>query len=380
MAEMPLNAQRRYTVRGGGDEDTVGVLSTEDVFDLFGGEIGRMGIETFRRTGAILWGHDGDMLPIGRATWIEFDADERWTVGWKWAENDFAKEVRREWEAGILTAMSVGMSVAFGDDFEVEAAELREASVVSVGADPGAYVASWTGPDHVMERVRAELGRDLHTASAPHILKLAASLRPATAADKEDDEMPKAEEEKQDAQPPFEKDEEEAQEDETKDATVPDPETLPKLAQEDEEERDAEEDEEREGAEDDSDKVEAAHRAQVIAHARELVPKGFRMAQASTAGIMRAALSWERKDADELGPVELAEAFADMVKRRSSALDSLLEAGTTSEKAAAAWKKANDAQSVPPGTAQGVTHPGHQKMAAELSNRWKAGFNNRKEA
>ena len=375
---MRLNAKRRYPVRGGGEEDTYGVLSTMDVFGLFPeGQIGRMGIKAFRETGAILWGHDGDRLPIGRANWIEYDGS-RWTVGWQWAENQFAQEVRAEWDAGIITAMSVGMSVAFDDDFEVADVQLREASVVSVGADPGAYIAEWTGPADVVEKVRAELGRELTTAAVPHILKLAASLRPVTQPADEEVSMAEnteAEVAETEAEESVHAESEAAADESSKEAQPP--------MKDDEDDEDMDDEEKRMKGDEGGEPAEAAsdpHRERVLAHARELVGPGFDVEGASTNTLMRASLAWEvgKEEAAAMKPVELAEAFAEMVERRSAALDKLLDAGTTSEKAAAVWKQANEARPVS-GQAQGQDHPAHKKMVAELKSRH-LGVDNRKEA
>ena len=174
---MKLNRKRRYPTSLGGEAEAEGVLSTMDVFGLYpGGEIGRMRIDNFLKAGTILYGHDADRLPIGRATWLEFTGDA-WNVGWKWAENAFAQDVRAEWDAGMLVAMSVGLSVRFDEDFEIDDVALREGSVVPVGADEGAVVASIEGPAQVLAELGAFEGEGLTLAQTSRLIQKAASMR-----------------------------------------------------------------------------------------------------------------------------------------------------------------------------------------------------------
>ena len=174
---MKLNRKRRYPTSLGGEAEAEGVLSTMDVFGLYpGGEIGRMRIDNFLKAGTILYGHDADRLPIGRATWLEFTGDA-WNVGWKWAENAFAQDVRAEWDAGMLVAMSVGLSVRFDEDFEIDDVALREGSVVPVGADEGAVVASIEGPARVLAELGAFEGEGLTLAQTSRLIQKAASMR-----------------------------------------------------------------------------------------------------------------------------------------------------------------------------------------------------------
>lgn len=391
---MRLNAKKRYPVRGGGEADTEGVLSTQDVFGLFPeGQIGRMGIAAFRNTGAILWGHDGDMLPIGRATWIEFDGSQ-WTVGWRWAENEFAQQVKAEWDAGIITAMSVGMSVRFGDDFDVEDVQLREASVVSVGADDGAYVAVWDGPTDVVACLRDELGvRDLQKVGASRIMELAASMRPSITPAEEEEDMADNEATQVVEQPELAV---EAQaEPEAQAAEQPEPvksepavDAKPAPVVEAEPEPAAQPTPVKPTPVRESMLPEqpvtpagqGTRHAQIVAAARDLVPEGFDIEGASTNAIMRAAISWEigEAKASAMNPVELVEAFGAVVARRNAAMAALDKASEASEAKAEAWKERNEAPpAVPTGEAQGANHPAYKAMTEKLRNAWKR---NNKEA
>ena len=387
--KMRLNAQRRYPVRGGGDADTQGVLSTTDVFGLFpDGEIGRLDVSTFRRTGAVLWGHDGNQLPVGRATWIEFGADG-WTVGWKWAENDFAQQVKAEWDAGMLTAMSMGMSVAFDEDWEIERVALREASVVAVGADEGAYVAQWSGPGDVMRGIRAGLdvrAGDLTGVEPARILDLAASLRSATRATSPETEgtvdakaiAERAKDLAEDvvaepvAEEPAAAEESAAAIErglpsglalssagELSGLTNAQPATHSATVAADADTVDVVSEEPAPVPE------RTAEQRRVLELARDLVPTGFDIERATPNEAMRAALSWERSDAGELDPVTLAEEFGRMCARRAAALAGLAQANEQSEAAASEWAESNK---VPE---RGTTTKAQVRYMDELRSSWK---------
>ena len=391
---MRMNQKKRYPVRGGGEAEAEGVLSTTDVFGLYpNGEIGRMGIASFRNTGAILWSHDGDQLPIGRAMWLDFDGDA-WRVGWRWAENEFAQQVKAEWDAKILTAMSVGLAVRMSEDFEVEDVQLREASVVSVGADDGAYVADWDGPADVVASLRDGLGgRDLMKVGAPRILELAASMRPSiTPAEEEDDmadneatgvvEQPElaveaqAEPEAQAAEQP-----EPVKSEPAVDAKpAPVVEAEPEPAAQPTPVKPTPVRESMLPEQPVTPAGQGTRHAQIVAAARDLVPEGFDIEGASTNAIMRAAISWEigEAKASAMNPVELVEAFGAVVARRNAAMAALDKASEASEAKAEAWKERNEAPpAVPTGEAQGANHPAYKAMAEKLRNAWKR---NNKEA
>ena len=380
---MRMNQKKRYPVRGGGEAEAEGVLSTTDVFGLYpNGEIGRMGIAAFRNTGAILWSHDGDQLPIGRATWLDFDGSQ-WKIGWRWAQNEFAQKVKAEWDAGILTAMSVGLAVRMSEDFEVEDVQLREASVVSVGADDGAYVADWDGPADVVACMRNELGvAKLTHASTSRIMELAASLRPqpepaaeeVDMAEQEATEVVKqAELPVADAEVKVEAAQSEPEQAQPEPVAEAKPEPTPHPASQ----PDFRPTPVRESVVPEQPVTPAGQgtrHAQIVAAARDLVPEGYDIENAGTNAIMRAAISWEVGDAKAaaMNPVELVEAFGKVVARRNAALEALGKASTSSEAKAEAWKERNEAPPAQPtGQAQGINHPAYRAMSERLRNAWK---------
>ena len=386
---MKANAKRRYKVRGGGDADAEGRLCTTDVYDIFPqGEVSRLDVGTFRKTGAVLWGHDLDLLPVGRATWIELDA-EGWKLGWTWAENAFAQEVRAEWEAGVLTAMSVGMGVTFDADYEIERVALREASVVSVGADEGAYVAQWSGPSAVLASIRelADVRPGELTRLEPRtILRLAASLASVEVAEivhpDEGDNMAAEAERTEATEQDVQEEQQEEQDVQEVNAEEPTSEVEPSAdvsdgapASEEEEPQGAASDPEQADAGESPARVEDEQHERLVASARDLVPADFSFEGATPNGIMRAALAWELGDetAAALRPVELAEQFGQLVERRAAAMAGLAKANERSAKVAEDWKRRNAAGQS--GAAAGASHPAHQAMVAEMTSRWKGGSN-----
>ena len=343
---MRLNRKKRYKTSFKGEAEATGVLSTYDVFGVFpNGQIGRMNIQSYLKGGAILWAHNGDQLPIGRANWIEWDGAE-WTVGWTWAENEFAQQVRAEWDSGILAAMSKAVNITLDENFEVEEVVIREASVVPVGKDEGAVVASVDGPPQVLETLRAGLNVESLTESDGHsIIKLAASLRDGGLEEKIN--IPPADQE----EPMPEK----AQNAETEvkveakqEVVEPTPAleaSKPKVQQEIEAATGVKLDTQNVKPWVESSKPEvpaqpkvdvgppakSEDRLMLEAAARDLVPEGFDVADSSDMAIKRAALSWDHDNVDKMPPIQVIEAFASLVQRRKAAEVGIIEASKPKE-------------------------------------------------
>lgn len=374
---MRLQRKKRYATSFKGDAEAEGVLATTDVFGVYpNGEIGRLRIDNFLAAGTMLYAHDNDRLPIGRAVWLEYGSIRRrgqspvdgWTVGWKWAENDFAQQVRAEWDAKMIVAMSYGLGIRFDDDYEIDDVVLREASVVPVGADEGAVVASIDGPAPVLAKLKAGLNVDMLTdAPIGRILTRAASLAALNSLPSEEVQMAEAAG-KKDKRRMQEDDDERRDEDmsaatesesasgesqTTVEAATAKPEVTVNLNLPEPAHPDA--------------KAEATPAPSAVAQAAEgLVRKDFDLATASDHDIMVAALGWENPQAAELAPVELEEQFSALVARRNAARARLATASETSQAAAQHWRDKNGSN---PGRER--VEQARAKYLDTITNAWK---------
>ncbi|PPQ20538.1 hypothetical protein CV770_03955 [Bradyrhizobium sp. AC87j1] len=127
-------------------------ISTATV-DRMGDTIAVQGwkLDAFRKNPVVLWGHDGSLLPVGRATevWIQ---GGRLKATAELAPPDvsqYAERVRKMILGGFLTATSVGFAPLkyvfsedkrrpYGIDFLEQ--ELLEFSIVTVPANPDALL------------------------------------------------------------------------------------------------------------------------------------------------------------------------------------------------------------------------------------------------
>ena len=137
---------------GGNDRTFTFTISSATV-DRMGDTIAVEGwkLDNFKRNPVVLWGHDGSMLPVGRATSV-------WIQGGKLkakAElapanvSQYAERVRGMIAAGFLTATSVGfapLKYAFSEDpsrkygIDFLSQELLEFSIVTIPANPDALL------------------------------------------------------------------------------------------------------------------------------------------------------------------------------------------------------------------------------------------------
>ncbi len=105
----------------------------------------------YRRNPVLLWAHNAELPPIGRAVSVSAEPGVGvWAVN-EFAETPFAQEIRQLYEGGFLNAFSVGFRPLELDPRPVAAGqrgptvvrwELIEQSAVAVPANPDALVAA----------------------------------------------------------------------------------------------------------------------------------------------------------------------------------------------------------------------------------------------
>jgi hypothetical protein len=96
--------------------------------------------KNYKKNPVILWGHDYSIPPIGKATEWSIEGNKLIMKG-IFASNEFAQQVRKDYEAGFQKAVSVGFISKKRNetDFDIiEEAELLELSFVAVGMHPDA--------------------------------------------------------------------------------------------------------------------------------------------------------------------------------------------------------------------------------------------------
>lgn len=120
------------------------VLSDESV-NTYGFRVltGGLSLERFEKNPVMLYSHDNMVLPIGR--WVNIRVEgKKLLADAEFDEGDeFAMEVKRKVEAGLLRCCSIGFSIKTrgeGADGvpEVTESELLEGSICAVGANPNA--------------------------------------------------------------------------------------------------------------------------------------------------------------------------------------------------------------------------------------------------
>ena len=158
-----------------GDDDIsyrfTGIASGESAprGDFWGIDIAGLDLTEFRNNPAILPMHtqDADVLPIGRASRIEY-VNGRVEIDFELDRDDVrAQEYARKINAGYLNALSIGFSIDFDSAEELpdgtiifRNTQLTEVSVVGVGHDPTALVEvarglGASGADGVIEAYQA---------------------------------------------------------------------------------------------------------------------------------------------------------------------------------------------------------------------------------
>ena len=108
-------------------------------------------LENYKRNPVVLWGHDGTMLPVGRATrvWVQNGKLKATAELAPASVSQYAERVRGMIAGGFLNATSVGFAPSkfrFSDDkkrpygIDFLEQELLEFSIVSIPANPDALL------------------------------------------------------------------------------------------------------------------------------------------------------------------------------------------------------------------------------------------------
>lgn len=116
------------------------IISTEDT-DRHGEIVMQDGIDTERymQNPVVLWGHNHNMPPIGitKKIYTEIRNGKKVTIAdGIFSGDDFAQQIRRLYDAGIITATSIGFIEKEREGNTITASELLEFSFVSVPANP----------------------------------------------------------------------------------------------------------------------------------------------------------------------------------------------------------------------------------------------------
>ena len=144
--------------------------------DLYGDSIAVEGwkLDNYKRNPVVLWGHDGSMLPVGRATrvWVQGGKLKATAELAPASVSQYAERVRGMIASGYLNATSVGFAPIkmklssdkarpYGIDFLEQI--LLEFSIVSIPANPEALLdhSGQLGAKAVQARRRRELELDL---------------------------------------------------------------------------------------------------------------------------------------------------------------------------------------------------------------------------
>lgn len=120
-----------------------------EIEDRDGDIIRVAGIDTaaFERNPVVLFSHDHNALPIGRATSLRRSGNAL-VAEWEWAQSPRAQEIREAWETGFISGTSIGFIPlqstprGKGQGRIIERSELLEFSVVSIPANAAALAAS----------------------------------------------------------------------------------------------------------------------------------------------------------------------------------------------------------------------------------------------
>ena len=118
-------------------------------------------LDAFNANPVLLWAHRRDDLDavIGRASIRRTDTCLEADIEFASAENPFAAQVERMWQAGYLRAVSVGGAIEEatpeGDGLRVDAITLLDLSVCPVGVDPQALAVAraFQIPDETVGRM-----------------------------------------------------------------------------------------------------------------------------------------------------------------------------------------------------------------------------------
>lgn len=153
-----------------GDKRELQFTISTDTVDRMGDTIDVKGwkLDAYRKNPVVLWAHDNESLPVGKATkiWLEngkLKATAEFTPAGMAKFNDTIFDMLK---GGFLNAVSVGFMPIeyafvedadrrFGIDFKQQ--ELLEFSVVSVPANGEALIESRASDEEVSDRIKADL-------------------------------------------------------------------------------------------------------------------------------------------------------------------------------------------------------------------------------
>ncbi len=110
------------------DKDRQGDIVMQNGWDL----------SFYKLNPVVLWAHDYSELPIGMCTLIEVQGNQLVAEG-KFAPHEFAQDVRKLYDLGMMSTTSVGFiprQFDANDSYVITAAELLEFSFVPVPANP----------------------------------------------------------------------------------------------------------------------------------------------------------------------------------------------------------------------------------------------------
>jgi HK97 family phage prohead protease len=129
------------------------VISNSEV-DRHGDKIATSGwqLDNFKRNAVVLWGHNSDQLPIGRATSIDVAGGKLHST-MQFAAGRYAQTVEQAVRTGTVNATSVGFRPIYWDwskdrknGIDFHSAELLEYSLVSVPANASCTLVGMSDP------------------------------------------------------------------------------------------------------------------------------------------------------------------------------------------------------------------------------------------
>lgn len=134
-----LAALKKISQKEDTGNGTFEVIATTESVDRQGESILLKGwdIKNYMNNPVILWGHDYWSLPIGKATEVNIEGDKMVIKG-IFASTEFAQEVRKLYDEGIVKTVSVGFIPLEKQGNVITKAELLELSFVPVPANPDA--------------------------------------------------------------------------------------------------------------------------------------------------------------------------------------------------------------------------------------------------
>lgn len=125
------------TEKAGDETGTFEVVISTDNVDRYGEviKLDAWELEHYLKSPVVLWGHDHKTLPIGMATSVVVKDGKLVATG-KFAPHEFAQQIRKLYDLGMLRATSVGFIEKEREGNLITKCELIEFSFVSVPANP----------------------------------------------------------------------------------------------------------------------------------------------------------------------------------------------------------------------------------------------------